>query len=336
MKDAPPIRVVHYHRKPYGGYFSIERVFAAIRQKLPGSIDCRVVECRFTSRSLFRRLWNLLEAPFHQGQVNHITGDVHYLAALLPKKRTILTVHDCGTVTRARGLRRFIYKLVWFQMPMWRSGVIVAISDATRRELEQIAPAFAHKIIVIPDPLVDGFTPSPKEFYATEPTILHIGTAPNKNLERVAEALEGLRCRMEIVGELSPGQKSALARFGIQYSNSSRLTDEQMVEKYRSADLVEFCSTYEGFGMPIIEANSIGRPVVTSRLEPMAWVAGNAACVVDPLDPSSIRAGILRVIEDTPYREELVRLGRENARRFTAEAAARLYVECYQRIAAER
>jgi glycosyltransferase involved in cell wall biosynthesis len=84
--------------------------------------------------------------------------------------------------------------------------------------------------------------------------------------------------------------------------------------------------------MPITEANAIGRPVVTSRIEPMVSVAGGAACLVDPYDPMSIRSGILRVIEDRHYREVLVRLGFENAKRFSAEAVAQSYMAVYREL----
>lgn len=332
MRSDAPIQVTHYHRKPYGFYFSVERAFVAIRAALPENIDCRPVVCRFISRGVLRRLWNVVEAAFHQGQVNHITGDIHYLAAFLCKRRTILTILDCAGLRRMRGLRRWLLKLVWYEMPMWRSSVVVAISEFTKSELQELVPTFGGNIVVIPVPLVGDFVPYLKRFNNAEPVILHIGTAPHKNIERVADALHGIRCRMEIVGDLNLQQKQALAKFGINYSNSGCLTDAEIVEKYRAADIVEFCSIYEGFGMPIIEANATGRPVVTSSIEPMASVAGAAACLVDPYDPISIRSGILRVIEDSHYREELVRLGFENARRFSAEAVAQSYVALYREL----
>jgi glycosyltransferase involved in cell wall biosynthesis len=326
------IRVTHYHRKPYRCYFSVERAFGAIRAAFSEDIDCQPVVCRFISRGVLRRLWNIVEAVFHQGQVNHITGDVHFLAAFLRQRRTILTILDCICLKRERGVRRWIMKLVWYEMPMWRSSIVVAISEFTKRELQELVPAFAEKVVVIPVPLVGEFVPSFKTFNDVEPLILHIGTAPHKNIKRVAHALQGIRCRLEIVGNLDLEQKQALAKFGIEYSSSGDLTDAEILEKYRAADIVEFCSTYEGFGMPIIEANATGRPVVTSSIEPMASVAGEAACLVDPYKPTSIRSGILRVIEDRHYREELVRLGFENAKRFSAEAVAQSYMALYREL----
>jgi glycosyltransferase involved in cell wall biosynthesis len=66
----------------------------------------------------------------------------------------------------------------------------------------------------------------------------------------------------------------------------------------------------------------------------MASVAGDAACLVDPRDPLSIRAGILRVIEDDPYREKLVRLGLENVEKFTPETIANSYLAIYREVRA--
>jgi glycosyltransferase involved in cell wall biosynthesis len=327
-----PVRVTHYHRKPHGDYFSIERLFDAIRAEFPLTIDCRPVVCRFVSRGVLRRLWNVVEAVVHQGQINHITGDIHYLAAFLHKSRTVLTICDCGILRRESGVRRWLHKLLWYEMPMRRSSVVVAISEFTRNEIRELVPSFAGKVVVIPVPLVGAFVPHAKAFNDQEPVVLHIGTAANKNIERTAQALQGIRCRMEIVGELNAEQKQALAKFGINYSSSSHLTDAEIVEKYRAADIVEFCSTYEGFGMPIVEANATGRPVVTSFIEPMASVAGGAACLVDPCDPISIRSGILRVMEDRHYREELVRLGFENVSRFRTETVAQSYVAVYREL----
>ena len=323
------IHVTHYHRKPFGGQFSVERLFAAIRTAFPENVGCRVVVCRFTSRGVFRRLWNLAEAPLYQSQINHITGDVYYLAALLHKRRTILTVLDCVNLRLESGLRRRILKLIWYEMPMWRSSVVVAISEFTKRELQKLVPAFAQRVVVIPVPLVGDYAPYPKTFNCSEPVILHIGTAPNKNIERVAQALRNIQCKIEIVGNLSVQQKRGLAECGIKYSNCSCLSDAEMVAKYRKADIVEFCSTYEGFGMPVIEANAIGRAVVTSNVCSLPEVAGRAACLVDPFDVESMRRGFQRVIGNANYRHELIDLGYKNAARYRADVIAQQYADLY-------
>jgi glycosyltransferase involved in cell wall biosynthesis len=95
---------------------------------------------------------------------------------------------------------------------------------------------------------------------------------------------------------------------------------------------VVFASTYEGFGMPIVEANATGRPVVTSNIGPMPEVAGSAACLVDPFDCSSIREGIVRVIGDADYRSHLVAGGFENVKRFQADVIAAQYAAVYREV----
>jgi glycosyltransferase involved in cell wall biosynthesis len=98
--------------------------------------------------------------------------------------------------------------------------------------------------------------------------------------------------------------------------------------------MVLFPSTYEGFGLPIIEAQQTGRPVITSNISPMKEVAGNAACLTDPFSVQSIREGVLKVIQDDDYRNTLVRNGFNNAQRYNPEKIANEYFLIYQRLMA--
>jgi glycosyltransferase involved in cell wall biosynthesis len=326
------MKVVYFQRLPNSSiHNSMERVFASIRSALTGA-EVEVNICPFESRGVYKRLYNLVDAALRQGDVNHITGDVHYLALLLRKNRTVLTVHDCGSMLRLRGVRRLLFQWIWLELPVRRCSLVAVISEHTKREVLRYTSCPEEKIRVVSDPVGDEFRPVPRTFNAGEPRILQMGTAKNKNLDRLTDALAGIRCKLDIVGPLSLDARRRLEHSGIDHESAAGLSDEDVAAKYRGADLVVFCSTYEGFGMPIIEAQAVGRPVVASNIEPMLDVAGGAACLVNPYDAGSMRKGILRVIEEPAYREELVRRGFDNVKRFSPEEIGRRYVRLYQEV----
>ena len=332
------LRVVHFQRRPCVGLHSIEMLFDALRGALAAEAAGRAAVEKAVapeySQGLRPRLANVRWAAARQGDVNHVTGDVHFLALGLDGPRTVLTVHDCYALERLRGVRRWLLKRYWFDLPVERVAAVTAISEATRRELVRQVPAAEGKTVVIPNAVSPAFRPAPREFRTERPRILHIGTAVNKNLPRLAAALAGLPCELRIVGRLSAAQQGALAAAGVAYSAVQNLAEQEMVAEYEAADLVAFASLYEGFGMPIVEAQWVERPVVTSDCSSMPEAAGAGACLVDPTDAGSIRAGIARVMGEADYRAELIEAGRANRQRFALAAVARQYLELYEAVAA--
>lgn len=327
-----PVKVTHFFRTPMPGYYSIERVFSDVRSAISRDFDCRVWVCPWKSIGIWRRLGNILVAPFYQGAVNHITGDVHYIAIFMRKSKTLLTVHDCVCLRRAAGLRRFLLRLFWYWLPAKRSRLISVCSESTKRELLSFVTCSPDKIRVVYNPVSEAFQAEPLTFRADKPQILHVGTTANKNLPRVAEALSGVPCHLRIIGTLSPQQRRTLEDYGVEYSSAADLAPTEIVAEYRRCDLVLFVSTYEGFGLPILEGQAVGRPVIASSILSMPEVAGEAACLVDPYDVPKIRQAVLRVIHDTPYREELVRKGFENVKRFRPQAIADQYAQLYHEL----
>jgi len=308
-------------------------LFFDIRAALPRDINVAVRESSFLSLGLWRRVFNIIEAAFRQGDVNHVTGDVHFLTYMLKHKRTMLTIHDCASLQRLHGVKRWIFWLFWYWLPLQCSSVVTVISESTKRELLSFVHCDAEKIHVIYDCIPEYFCPDEHEFNIFCPRILQVGTPKNKNIERVAAALAGIQCRWVVIGRLSIAQCTMIENYGISYENVFDLSDEALLEQYRLADMLVFASTHEGFGLPIIEANAIGRPVVTSTLYSMPEIAGDAACLVDPYDVGSIRAGIIRVIENADYRDSLVKAGFCNVKRFRPAVIAEQYASLYRTIA---
>lgn len=334
------IRVTQFLRRSCAGAYSLERLYQDVRNHLPADIQVETRTNRHFSRGFFRRVWDAVAAVGSQSDVNHITGDVHYLAYFLDQRRTILTILDCIPLERSDGIRFWVLWFFWYWLPEKRCAAIAVISEATRQQVLRYVRCDPEKVRVIHCNVSDEFQASASTFDSHCPRILHVGTTVNKNLEAHAAALEDIRCRLVIIGQLSESQISALDRYHIQYDSLSGLSRDALVAEYRRCDLLLFASVYEGFGLPIIEAQAIGRPVVTSDLLSMPEVAGEGACLVNPFDVASIRAGVQRVISDPGYREDLISKGFDNVKRFStsliAEQYAALYREVHQRSLAER
>lgn len=183
--------VTSYPRKSFLNYnFSMERVFNVVRKALNNDIQYKIAIPRYDSRGMLGRAYNITEAAFRQSGVNHITGDVHFLALLLKNKWTILSIIDCGNLDGFRGLKKFLFLLFWFWLPEKRVSLISVISEATKRELLRHLKCNSDKIRVIYCPVSDIFRPVPKDFNVEKPVLLEIGTSRNKNIERLAEALK--------------------------------------------------------------------------------------------------------------------------------------------------
>jgi glycosyltransferase involved in cell wall biosynthesis len=319
-------------RQP-GRFFSIERIFQQLSPILAQSISLSTMEMKHARITIGNILANIRQAKNSSAEVYHITGDIHYVALGLPPRRTLLTIHDCVFLYAASGLKRRLLKWLLLDMPVRRSRLVTTISEATRQDILHFTGCSPQKVIVIPDPVSDTIRYSRADFRTEEPVILFMGTTDNKNLFRVAQALNGINCRLEIVGQLNADQIRALSEQSIRYNQQSGLSDEQVAAAYANADLVLFPSTFEGFGLPIVEAQKSGRPVITSDLSPMKEVAGGAAHLVDPYSADSIREGVLFLIRQPDYRQQLVEKGLANVHRFSAPAIAAQYLECYKKLA---
>ncbi|MDJ1466999.1 glycosyltransferase family 1 protein [Cytophagaceae bacterium DM2B3-1] len=331
------MKVVFFQRNPGTKLFSIEILFKSIRNSLPSFIEATTIVSSKVNSGITKKLYNILEVLFRpQGDINHVTGDVHYLTFFLRKNKTILTIHDINLMYSTNALKKTVHRWFWLKIPMYRSGMVTVISQTTKNELLKYVDYPEEKIRVIYNCISPHFTPHPKAFTKSKPVLLQIGVKPNKNLSRLIPALEGISCTLRIVGQPSPDMLALLEKHKIDYSWKSNLTDEEVLQEYIQSDMLVFVSTFEGFGLPIVEANMVERPVVTSNVSSMPEIADNAACLVDPFDISSIRKGILRVIEDDEYREQLLENGRVNRERFTPQSIAHLYSELYIEMYANR
>ena len=318
--------ITYFYRNHKVGY-SIKKVSDLFVNKFE---DKTIVEVPSPFASLLSILKNMYCAFENRNKkgINHITGDIHYCILPLMFCKTILTIHDCTQYDHTKGLKKIIIKYLWFVLPLKFATKVVCISESTRQAVRRFTKR--DDILVITNAVDPTYKYVPKTFDANNVNILLIGTNWNKNIERTIQAVKDINCTLTIIGPLTNAQLEMLQKTNVKYINKKDLTDEQIHQEYVNCDIVSFCSLFEGFGMPIIEAQAVGRPVVTSNLAPMNEITGNGAMLVNPYDTNSVSNAIKKIISDERTRSSLIKHGMDNVEKFDLTSIVEQYKRLYK------
>ncbi len=322
-------------RKPIAGiHFSIENfyyeLFKGFRSK---DIEITFKICPLTSKGILRRIYLCIWALFNQGTINHICGDINFISIFMDKKKTINTFLDFYSMKRLKGLKKLFYKFLWIKIPFLKSEQIITISHKTFKELNNLINVNNKKNIhVIGISVSKKFKKKLKKKMSKVPKILVVGTSMNKNILNIITSLKGINCELVLVGEINNNIIEMLKINKINYRNFVSINNDRLTYEYIKSDMLLFPSNYEGFGVPILEAQTVGRPVITSKFEPMKFVAGNGAIFVDPQKISQISTAIKNIINKQKYRNFLIKRGFDNIKRFKREVILKKHLKVYNEI----
>jgi len=198
--------------------------------------------------------------------------------------------------------------------------MVIAVSDATKKDLMDISRIPAEKIRVVYEGVGEEFKQKSssdveefrRKYNLSKDFILAIGgVGKRRNLEKVKEAAENYN--LVITGE-----------------NIPRIPAEEMPLLYNAAEVLLYPSFYEGFGLPILEAMACGTPVITSNISSMPEVGGEAPEYVNPEKAEEIKKAVDRVIGDKGLREEMIKRGLQQAKKFSWEKCAQETVKVYK------
>lgn len=305
---------------------SIENVFGTLNKYLKASS----LELPFESNRPLNLIKNILFIRSKKLSIIHISGHDHYLL-WFPFRNAILTIHDIEALKRKKGLKRMIFKYLWFTLPIKNAKIITTISEFSKNEIQGLYKKTI-PIRVIENPLTLNLDFCKSTFNEECPKLLLIGTKQNKNLERVIQAVIGLQCELIIIGKLKEETLVSLTENKIRHTAMFNISKKEIEEQYNVCDLLCFVSTYEGFGLPILEAQAAGRPILCSNVSPMKEVAGDGALLADPFSIEDIRNGIISIIEDKKLRLSLVEKGRLNVKKYDPEIIAIKYQSIYSEL----
>jgi len=332
LKDNKNTLVSHYQRKKIGKVFSLESIASFVRESCGHKFKFQKNVNYFFSIGILRRVLDSFYAIFKQGNINHVMGDIHYIGIFLNSKKTILTIADCVSLVRLKGIKRFIIWFFWYYIPIRRSAKVITISEYVKKEILSYVNCDSDKIEVIHVPILLKIKKIKKKYIGSKPNILHVGSTENKNLSRHVMAIRDIPSTFIFVGEPSKTQLKFIEKNCKDFIIESNLTEKGLLDIYDSCDLLLFASTYEGFGMPIIEAQARGLPVITSNTTSMPEVAGTGACLVDPCSIDEINSAAKKILGDQSYREHLISQGYSNLSRFSKDKIAEKYIRVYTEI----
>ncbi len=318
-------------RKKLPQYNSIEELFSWLTPEFEKSYNVDCLELPFSGAGPKAILGNInyIRSLKFRNELVHITGHENYIAPFCGK-RCVLTIHDIGSALSGNRLKRILIRLFWFWIPALFVKKITVISETSAKEVSKLIPFATKKISVVHNPVSPKIKPFPKSFNFENPRILFIGTKPNKNLERTVEALIGVKCNLIIIGKLTDTQKKLLTDSNIDFENESFIPYQQIVDHYKACDLLLFPSLYEGFGLPVLEAQAIGRPVITSNISSLPEVAGDGALFIDPYKIAEITKAIhsLKKMDSSI----LLQKGFKNVKTYQTTEIAQKYRTVYSQI----
>jgi glycosyltransferase involved in cell wall biosynthesis len=308
-------------------------------------------------------LWQRLRLPI---PIQVVTGPLdlfHSPDFVLPPvgcTPSILTVHDLSFLRVPQffvpGFREYLEKAV--SRAVGRAKRILADSESTRRDLIELLSVDPEQVTVVYPGVEPRFQPVHDAetlervcacYCLPEHFILGLGTLqPRKNFEGLIEAFGRLLTGSGNTPELPALQLVIAGGKGWMYENILTLVerlglservhfpgfvaDDDLPALYSLAQVFAFPSWYEGFGLPVLEAMACGTPVVAASNSSLPEVVGEAGLLVEAA-PDALAGALARLVADRALRARLVLAGREQARRFTWEGAARQLLDIYQSFA---
>lgn len=292
------------------------------------------------------RLWTQgrlsLEMLFHSPDVLFVPA---HIVPVVHPVRTIVTVHGLEYEVCPEGYSFYErwYMRLSIRLSSWAASRVIAVSENTKRDLMWLYHVPEGKISVVHEGYAQGIRERGQSLGGDEtqsstinhqPYLLFIGRLEErKNIVRIIEAFWILKGKYHIPHKLvlagKPGYGYDRVRNKIQetrYKDEIRelgyVSEEEKEELLKNADVFLFPTLYEGFGLPVLEAQAVGTPVVASNVSSLPEVGGVGALYADPSSAEDIAEKAWKLLSDSDFRGSIMEKGRKNVEKFSWEKCA--------------
>ena len=303
-------------------------------------LDERFQLCDAPDHRLLRVLWQQTQLPL---QLARLKPQVHwgpgFVVPLLSRHRMVVTVHDLTFQlfpAAHEPIKRYYFPWM-IRCAVQKAHTVLVISQTTQADLERLHPGSRHKTR---GTLLGARTlPAVEAQPSAAPYALFIGTLePRKNLRNLIQAWRSLapairgQTQLRVVGATGWMVQDVLASTSeqdhIHFLGS--LTDQALAAQLQGASFFVYPSLYEGFGLPVLEAMSVGVPVLTSNAGATQEIAAQAALLVDPHSVASMAQGLARLLQEPQLRATLRAAGLQRAAQFSWAHTARFTLQALQ------
>lgn len=270
----------------------------------------------------------------------------------LPKSCWLIPIiTDLGLycIPEAYQLSRIVWWRIQFRYLKRHAKFFIAVSHFTKAEMTRILNIAPEKIYVVPcacgdelhriedNTILDAIR---IKYHISDSYFLFVGSNnPRKNIHRLLRAFDkakqqGIAQQLVIAGECGWKFNREEALRGVRYREAIKfigyVPDEDMAALYSASDGLLFPTLYEGFGIPVIEAQKCGTPVLTSNQSSLPEVGGDGALYVDPYDVEDICKGILKLHKRDDI-DVLVKKGYRNAEKYSWAKSANILLEIIEK-----
>jgi len=264
-----------------------------------------------------------------------------YIPPLLSKHPYVITIHDLNHLDRPENsslFKKIFYNLI-IKRGCKKAEYIFTVSEFSKRRIVEWSGISSEKVINVGNGVSSSFHPDGELYDVPYDYFLCVSNRKlHKNEEGTLKAFKAANIDFSIKLVFTGREDEHIRAIikSLELENrvifTGFLPEEELPKLYRTAKALLFVSFYEGFGLPIVEAQASGIPVITADNSSLAEIAGDAAVLVNAVDIDSIAKAITDVYHNEQLRNDLVERGFNNKARYSWEATASIVNDYMDRL----